>query len=75
MSLLQQLAGRVRREPRGTVRVVDPNPLNWLYITYNTVEEAVPVTKGGKVRPAAMSRYHWRDDRTLEITVRRRHPA
>jgi hypothetical protein len=45
MNLLQQLVGRVRREPRGTVRVVDPNPLNWLYITYNTVEEAVRVTK------------------------------
>jgi ABC-type transport system substrate-binding protein len=70
MSLLQQLVGRVRREPRGTVRVVDPSPLNWLYITYNTVEEAVRVTKGGKVRPAAMSRYRWRDNRTLEITVR-----
>ncbi len=25
------------REPIGTVHVVDPSPLNWLYITYNTV--------------------------------------
>jgi ABC-type transport system substrate-binding protein len=70
MSILQRLAGRARGEPRGTVRVVDPNPLNWLYITYNTVEEPVRVTKRGKVRPAAMSRYRWRDERTLEIRVR-----
>lgn len=49
---------------------MDPNPLNWLYITYNTVEEPVRVTRHGKVRPAAMSRYRWRDERTLEITVR-----
>lgn len=28
------------------------------------------VTKRGKVRPAAMNRYRWRGDRTLEITVR-----
>jgi len=59
-----------RDEPRGTVRVVDPNPLNWLYITYNTVEEPVRVTRRGKIRPAAMCRYQWRDDRTLELTFR-----
>jgi ABC-type transport system substrate-binding protein len=70
MSILQRLVGRARPEPRGTVRVVNPNPLNWLYITYNTVEEPVRVTRRGKVRPAAMSRYRWRGDRTLEITVR-----
>jgi ABC-type transport system substrate-binding protein len=68
--MLQQLARRIRSEPRGTVRIVDPNPLNWLYITYNTVEEVVRVTKRGTIRPAAMSRYRWRDDRTLEITMR-----
>ncbi len=60
----------VRDEPRGTVRVVDPNPLNWLYITYNTVEEPIRVTEQGKVRPAAMSRYRWREEQALEITVR-----
>ncbi|RBY83717.1 ABC transporter substrate-binding protein [Geodermatophilus sp. TF02-6] len=63
---------RARRAPRGVLRVVDPSPLNWLYTTYNTVEEPVRVTHRGKVRPAAMSRYRWRDGgRTLEIRVRR----
>ncbi|MDK3256852.1 ABC transporter substrate-binding protein [Blastococcus capsensis] len=70
MTLLQRLAGSARREPRGTLRVVDPNPLNWLYITYNTVEEPVRVTRRGKVRPAAMSSYRWRGSRTMEIRVR-----
>jgi ABC-type transport system substrate-binding protein len=57
-------------EPAGTVRVVDPSPLNWLHITYNTVEELVRVNPQGKIRPAAMRRYRWVDDRTLEIHVR-----
>jgi ABC-type transport system substrate-binding protein len=70
MSRLQRLAARARDEPCGTVRVVDPSPLNWLYITYNTVEEPVRVTKRGKLRPAAMSRFRWRGDRTLEIVLR-----
>lgn len=51
-------------QPRGTVHVVDPSPLNWLYVTYNTVEELVRVTPGGKVRPAAMRWYRWKDERT-----------
>lgn len=63
------LPGR-EREPAGTVHVVDPNPLNWLYITYNTVEELVRVDHDGVVQPAAMSSYRWVDDRTLEVDVR-----
>ncbi|MCP9491870.1 MAG: hypothetical protein MSC31_18635 [Solirubrobacteraceae bacterium MAG38_C4-C5] len=56
--------------PRGTIHVVDPSPLNWLYVTYNTVEELVRVTPGGKVRPAAMRWYRWKDERTLDVRVR-----
>ena len=62
--------GRRRGEPAGAVRVVDPSPLNWLHITYNTVEELVRVTTQGKIRPAAMRRYRWADDRTLDVRVR-----
>jgi ABC-type transport system substrate-binding protein len=58
------------REPIGTVYVVDPSPLNWLYITYNTVEELVRVSPAGLVEPAAMTAYRWVDDRTLEVDVR-----
>ena len=74
MNLLEKastlIPGRGAHEPRGTIHVVDPSPLNWLYITYNTVEEFVRVTDDGLVRPAAMESYGWVDDLTLEIKVR-----
>ncbi len=41
-------------EPVGTLHVVDPSPLNWLYITYNTVEELVRMDTDGAIVPAAM---------------------
>lgn len=56
--------------PVGTVNVVDSHPLNWLYITYNTVEEPVRVSPDGIVEPAAMSDFRWTDGCTLEIDVR-----
>ena len=70
LDLLRRL-GRRPPEPVGTLHVVDPGPLNWLWITYNTVEELVRVTPQGKVRPAAMRWFRWSDDRTLEIRLRR----
>ena len=57
-------------DPAGAVRVVDPSPLNWLYITYNTAEELVRANPEGTVEPAAMAGYRWTDDRTLEVEVR-----
>ncbi len=35
----QPAAGQEQRTPVGTINVVDPNPLNWLFITWNTMEE------------------------------------
>lgn len=63
------LLGGGPREPAGTVHVVDPHPYNWLYITYNTVEELVRVDKDGALIPAAMSSFRWPDERTLEIDL------
>ena len=57
-------------EPVGTVHVVDPSPLNWLYVLYNCVEELVRVDPSGHIEPAAMTGYRWVDDRTLEADVR-----
>ena len=75
MSLLDRAVGMIRggqrHEPAGSIKVVDPSPLNWLYITYNTVEELVRVTPTGAIEPAAMRSYRWLDDRTLEIDLRR----
>lgn len=64
------VAGARRVEPVGTLHVVDPSPLNWLYVTYNTVEELVRVDADGNVEPAAMSSYRWADERTLDVEVR-----
>lgn len=61
----------MRTPPVGTVRVVDRSSLNWLYITYNTVEELVRVTPGGKTRPAAMLAYRWRSPLVLDVWLRR----
>src|SRR5919112_120687 len=33
------MAGETSSGPVGTVQVVDPHPLNWLFITWNTMEE------------------------------------
>lgn len=72
MTLTQTVVSAVRgrREPRGTIHVVDHSPLNWLYITYNTVEELVRTDENGHIVPAAMCGYKWLDDRTLEVSLR-----
>ncbi len=76
MSLVERVTslfagGKRTGEPLGAVHVVDPSPLDWLYVTYNTVEELVRVTPNGTIRPAAMKGYRWKDGgHTLEISVR-----
>ena len=71
MSLVENIISAVKsHNPKGTVRVVDHSPLNWLYITYNTVEELVRTDERGHLVPAAMKSYKWVDDRTLEIKLR-----
>ena len=71
MSLIENVVSKVKsHDPKGTIRVVDRSPLNWLYITYNTVEELVRIDEKGHIVPAAMETYRWIDDRTLEIKLR-----
>lgn len=74
MSLMEKVTsavtGKRTSEPVGKLHVVDPSPYNWLYITYNTVEELVRVSANGTAEPAAMKTYRWIDDCTLEIDVR-----
>ncbi|MDQ3824482.1 MAG: ABC transporter substrate-binding protein [Actinomycetota bacterium] len=54
----------------GTINVVDPHPLNWLYITWNTMEEPVRTDEKGHLSNSAMEGGHWVDDRTFEIKIR-----
>jgi ABC-type transport system substrate-binding protein len=58
------------RPPVGTVYVFDPSPLNWLFITWNTMEEPIRVNEDGRVVNALATDAHWLDDCTLEMKVR-----
>lgn len=76
MSIANTIKGTAARaagvaKPVGSITVVDRSKLNWLYITYNTVEELVRVTPGGKVRPAAMRAYKWPGPQTLDVWLRK----
>ena len=55
----------------GTLRVVDPHPLNWLFITWNTMEEPVRTDERGHLVGAAMEESHWVDGTTLEVRLRK----
>ncbi len=73
MSLIEKATSLVTGgpgDPVGTVHVVDPSPLNWLWVMYNIGEELVRVSAAGQIEPAAMSDYSWKDGRTLEVEVR-----
>ena len=56
--------------PRGELRIVDTDPLNWAWITWNTFEHLVEIDKDGKLVPRLATRWQWLDDRTLEMTLR-----
>ncbi len=59
------------RRPVGTVHIKDPSPLNWLFITWNTVEEPVRTDAEGHIVPAVLTDFRWLEGgRTLEIDVR-----
>jgi ABC-type transport system substrate-binding protein len=54
----------------GTLHVVDPSPLNWLFITWNTMEEPIRVDEDGHVVHALAEDHRQVDERTLEMKVR-----
>jgi ABC-type transport system substrate-binding protein len=60
-----------RKTPVGSIHVVDPHPLNWLHITWNTMEEPVRTDAQGHLIGAAMGESRWVDDRTLQVHMRR----
>lgn len=57
--------------PHNTVRVVDPSPVNWLSITWNTMEEPNRVDFNGQGQPSLAESFTWVDDETLDMTMRR----
>jgi ABC-type transport system substrate-binding protein len=56
--------------PRGELRIVDTDPLNWAWITWNVFEHLMEIDKEGKLVPRLATAWQWLDDRTLEMTLR-----
>ena len=57
--------------PVGTLNVFDPHPLNWLFITWNTMEEPVRTDHEGHTVLALAEAAEWRADGGFAVTVRR----
>ena len=57
--------------PDNTVTVVDPSPVNWLSVTWNTMEEPVRVDMNGKMQPSLAESWKWINPTTLELKVRK----
>ena len=56
---------------KNTATVVDPSPVNWLSVTWNTMEEVIRVDKDGKPQPALAESWTWSDD-GKELTLKLR---
>ncbi len=56
--------------PRGELRIVDKNPLNWVFIAFNVMDHLIELDKDGKLVPRLATGWRWLDDRTLEFTLR-----
>lgn len=56
--------------PQGELRIVDKHPFNWIWITMNVFEHLVEVDQDGTLVPRLAASWQWRDDRTLEVTLR-----
>jgi ABC-type transport system substrate-binding protein len=66
-------AGSVGQEvavTRGELRIVDTDPLNWAWITWNVFEHLVELDKDGQLVPRLATAWQWLDDRTLEVKLR-----
>lgn len=61
-----------KKPAKGTLRVVDPSPLNWLFITWNTMEEPIRTDHDGRAVYSMATGHRYSDGgKTLEIDVRR----
>jgi ABC-type transport system substrate-binding protein len=66
----QTTTEQAQHTPVGTINIVDPNPLNWLFITWNTMEEPVRTDPQGHITGAVMQNGQFVDETTFEIDVR-----
>ena len=56
--------------PRGELRIVDTDPLNWSWVSWHIFDHLVEIDKDGKLVPGLATTWQWLDDRTLEMTLR-----
>jgi ABC-type transport system substrate-binding protein len=56
--------------PRGELRIVDKNPRNWIFITFNVFEHLMELDQDGRLVPRLATSWRWLDARTLEVTLR-----
>jgi ABC-type transport system substrate-binding protein len=56
--------------PQGELRIVDKHPLNWISIPLNVFEHLMELDKDGTLVPRLATSWQWRDDRTLDVTLR-----
>lgn len=54
-----------------TVTVVDTSPVNWLSVTWNTMEELVRVDHNGNLVPGLAESWKWIDPNTVEFKLRK----
>ena len=50
--------------------MVDRDPMNWAWITWNVFEHLVELDKDGQLVPRLATAWRWLDDRSLEMTLR-----
>jgi len=59
------------RNAKDAIIVVDPSPVNWLSVTWNTMEELVRVDQDGRTQPALAESWKWIDPKTIEFKLRK----
>ena len=57
--------------PKGELRIVDKHPWNWAWITWNVFEHLLELDKDGALVPRLAIGWHWTDDRTLVMSLRK----
>ncbi|RUQ28691.1 ABC transporter substrate-binding protein [Peribacillus cavernae] len=53
------------------IQVVDPSPLNWLFVLYNTMEEPIRSDPDGHIVPSLATEASWFNPHTLEVQLRK----
>lgn len=55
----------------GRIHVVDPSPLNWLFVLFNTMEEFIRANHQGLITPSLSTGAQWVDANTLQVNLRK----